>query len=93
MKSIEFLYLSQEDVIQVGLNMADTMAIVEDVLKDHADNACENPPKPGVHPLPDAFIHAMPAHLPRKSLSGMKWVSGSSATSDMDCPPSWGCLC
>ena len=76
MKSIEFLYLSQEDVIQVGLSMSDTIAVVENVLKDHADNACENPPKPGVHPLADAFIHAMPAYLPRKNISGMKWVSG-----------------
>lgn len=76
MKSIEFLYLSQEDVIQVGLSMSDTIAIVEDVLKDHAEKSCENPPKPGIHPLPDAFIHAMPAYLPRKNLSGMKWVSG-----------------
>jgi ornithine cyclodeaminase/alanine dehydrogenase len=76
MKSIDFVYLSQEDVIQAGLTMSDTMAIVEDVLKDHADKFCENPPKPGVHPLADAFIHAMPAYLPRKNISGMKWVSG-----------------
>lgn len=76
MKSIDFIYLSQEDVIQTGLTMSDTMAIVEDVLKDHADKFCENPPKPGVHPLADAFIHAMPAYLPRKNISGMKWVSG-----------------
>jgi ornithine cyclodeaminase/alanine dehydrogenase-like protein (mu-crystallin family) len=76
MKSIEFLYLSQEDVIKVGLSMLDTISVVENVLKEHADKAVENPPKPGVHPLEDAFIHAMPAYLPRKGISGLKWVSG-----------------
>ena len=34
------------------------------------------PPKPGIHPLPDAFIHAMPAFVPAMRAAGMKWVSG-----------------
>lgn len=36
----------------------------------------EMPPKPGLHPLPDAFIHAMPAFIPKYSAAGIKWVSG-----------------
>jgi len=61
MKRIEFLYFSQEDVIKAGLSMLDTISVVENVHKEHADKAVENPPKSGVHPLEDAFIHAMPA--------------------------------
>jgi ornithine cyclodeaminase/alanine dehydrogenase len=34
------------------------------------------PPKPGVHPRPDAFIHAMPAFLEGMGAAGLKWVSG-----------------
>jgi ornithine cyclodeaminase/alanine dehydrogenase len=36
----------------------------------------EMPPKPGIHPQPDAFIHAMPAFVPAMGAAGMKWVSG-----------------
>ena len=34
------------------------------------------PPKIGVHTLPDAFIHAMPAYIAAQKAVGMKWVSG-----------------
>lgn len=35
----------------------------------------ENPPKIGVHPRPDAFLHAMPAHLVDEDVTALKWVS------------------
>lgn len=76
MKKIEFLYLSQEEVIEVGLTLQEVLKIVEDVLKEHGLKKYENPPKPAVHTLPDAFIHAMPGYLPRKDAAGLKWVSG-----------------
>ena len=76
MKKIDFLYLSQKEVIDVGLSMKDAISIVEDVFREHGLKQFENPPKPGIHPLSDAFIHAMPAYLPRKQAGGMKWVSG-----------------
>ncbi len=34
------------------------------------------PPKPGVHTMQDAFIHAMPAYIPSLRSAGIKWVSG-----------------
>lgn len=34
------------------------------------------PPKIGVHPRPDAFLHAMPAYLRTLDVVAMKWVSG-----------------
>jgi len=76
MKKIDFLYLSQKEVIEIDLSMKDAISIVEDVLREHGFKEFENPPKPGIHPLSDAFIHAMPGFLPRKKAGGLKWVSG-----------------
>jgi ornithine cyclodeaminase/alanine dehydrogenase len=78
MKQVEFLYLSQKDVIDARLSMRDCISIVEDVLTEHGHKSFENPPKPGIHTLEGAFIHAMPGFLPRKNAAGMKWVSGYS---------------
>ena len=78
MKKVEFLYLSQKDVVDVGLTMKDAIAIVEEVLTEHGLKKFENPPKPGIHTLEGTFIHAMPGFLPRKKAAGMKWVSGYS---------------
>ncbi len=36
----------------------------------------EMPPKVGVHPRPDAFVHAMPAFLRELDVVAMKWVAG-----------------
>lgn len=35
----------------------------------------ENPPKLGVHPREDAFLHAMPAYLADADVTALKWVS------------------
>ena len=78
MKTVEFRYLSQKDVMDVGLTMKNAISIVEEVLNEHGLKEFENPPKPGIHTLQGAFIHAMPGFLPRKKAAGMKWVSGYS---------------
>ena len=36
----------------------------------------ELPPKPGVHPRENAFIHAMPAYLADEDVAAIKWVGG-----------------
>jgi len=69
-------YLSLSDVINVGLTFDDAIDIVEQSLSEHAAQQVENPPKLPIHPMPDAFINAMPAFLPRKGACGVKWVSG-----------------
>jgi len=91
MKRIELLYLSQEDVVAVGLTMPETIAVVEDVLREHGLGATENPPKPGVHPA-NAFIHAMPGYLPRKNAAGLKWVSSFSGNTGRGIPPVMGLM-
>ena len=56
--------------------MIDIITAVEEAFKEKGAGKVEMPPKPGIHPLHDAFIHAMPAYLPGMSAAGIKWVSG-----------------
>lgn len=76
MNNREFIYLSQKDVIEAGLTMCDVMSVVEDVFREHACHRVENPPKIGVHPRADSFIHAMPGYFSELKVAGLKWVSG-----------------
>jgi ornithine cyclodeaminase/alanine dehydrogenase len=50
--------------------------LVERTYVEMAEGEVELPPKPGIHPRPNAFIHAMPAYLRRSDVSALKWVSG-----------------
>jgi ornithine cyclodeaminase/alanine dehydrogenase-like protein (mu-crystallin family) len=92
MKKIEFIYLSQEDVAGVGLTMGDAISVVEAVFREHGLGRIENPPKPGIHPQPDAFIHAMPGYLSEKKAAGLKWVSRFSSNARHDIPAVMGLL-
>ena len=92
MKQVEFLYLSQKDVVDVGLTMTDAIAIAEEVLSEHGHKEFENPPKPGIHPLKGTFIHAMSGYLPRKEAAGMKWVSGFSDNYSLGLPNIMGLI-
>lgn len=72
--TIQFLSLS--DVVKVGLTFNEALEIVEASLRAHGEKRVENPPKISIHPLPNATITAMPAHLRDKHVCGVKWVSG-----------------
>jgi ornithine cyclodeaminase/alanine dehydrogenase-like protein (mu-crystallin family) len=72
----ELLYLSREDVVATALPMSEIITTVEAAFREHGEGRVEMPPKPGVHPLPDAFLHAMPAFIPAMQSVGVKWVSG-----------------
>jgi len=76
MYETNLLYLSQGDVSAVGLAMGEIIEALELALKEKAEGRVEMPPKPGIHPLPDSFIHAMPAFIPAVGSAGVKWVSG-----------------
>ena len=69
-------YLSRQDVESLAIPMAVIIEAVEDALREKGEGTAEMPPKPGVHPRPDAFIHAMPAYLKGIGAAGLKWVSG-----------------
>lgn len=69
-------YLSRADVESLSIAMTDVIEAVEGALREKGNGTAEMPPKPGVHPRPDAFIHAMPAFLSHAGAAGLKWVSG-----------------
>jgi ornithine cyclodeaminase/alanine dehydrogenase-like protein (mu-crystallin family) len=92
MKKIDFLFLSQEDVLAVGLSMPDIIETIEVVFQEHGSKRYENPPKPGVHPRGDAFIHAMPGYLPALKAAGLKWVSSYPSNQKLGLPAVMGVM-
>jgi ornithine cyclodeaminase/alanine dehydrogenase-like protein (mu-crystallin family) len=72
----QVLYLSRADVERVNLPMQEIIDLLEKAFLDKGNGKVEMPPKPGVHTMPDAFIHAMPAYIPSMKSAGIKWVSG-----------------
>lgn len=74
--SLEVLYLSRKDIEDTDLAMAEIINVVEEAFREKGEGKVEMPPKPGIHPKTDAFIHAMPAFIPKMKAAGMKWVSG-----------------
>lgn len=83
MSAVEFLYLSQEDVIAAdGLDMASTMTTMERVLALHADGGTIQPIKPTLR-WGDSLdteetrgrIMAMPAYIGGEfNVAGIKWI-------------------
>jgi len=77
MKPNQLLYLSQDDVIAVGITMVEIIETLEVAFREKGEGRTEMPPKPGIHPGGgDNFIHAMPAYIPALKSAGIKWVSG-----------------
>jgi ornithine cyclodeaminase/alanine dehydrogenase len=72
----KILYLSRADVEALDVPMERIIAAIEAMFREKGEGQFEMPPKPGIHPRPDSFIHAMPAYIPSLGSAGMKWVSG-----------------
>ena len=70
------LYLSRTDVERVALDMPTIIGLVDTAFREKGEGRVEMPPKPGIHPRPESFIHAMPASIPAMHAAGVKWVSG-----------------
>lgn len=75
-KPHELLFLSRANIEAINLSTNEIIDCVEEAFRQKGKRDFEMPPKPGIHPAPDAFIHAMPAYLPRLRAAGIKWVSG-----------------
>jgi len=73
---MDLLYLSRADVERVALPMSAILVALEEMFREKGEGRTEMPPKPGIHTRPDAFLHAMPAYLPKSGAAGMKWVAG-----------------
>jgi len=69
----EVLYLTQQDVIDVGLTGREILQLVRVALTEHGQKRYEMPAKIGVHPVKDTFFHAMPAWVPGACAVGIKW--------------------
>ncbi len=76
MSEHKILYLSRADVETVNLPMQEIIDLLEIAFREKGNGNVEMPPKPGIHTMPDAFIHAMPAYIPSMKSAGIKWVSG-----------------
>jgi alanine dehydrogenase len=70
------LYLSRQEVAELLPDIREQLDLVEATYRALAAGRVELPPKPGVHPRPDSFIHAMPAYLADEDVAALKWVSG-----------------
>jgi ornithine cyclodeaminase/alanine dehydrogenase-like protein (mu-crystallin family) len=92
MKRVEFVYLSQEDILDINLSLKEVIGLVEQGLKEHGLKKVENPPKPGIHPRKNSFIHAMPAYFRDLNIGGIKWVSGFPDNRDHQLPQILGLL-
>jgi ornithine cyclodeaminase/alanine dehydrogenase len=92
MKDLNLLYLSQEDVRTVALDIKTIIGLLEKAFHEKGVGKVEMPPKPGIHTQPDAFIHAMPAYIPSLRSAGIKWVSGYPANQSKGLPYITGLL-
>jgi ornithine cyclodeaminase/alanine dehydrogenase-like protein (mu-crystallin family) len=88
----KILYLSQTEVAGVNLEMATIIHQLEVAFAEKGAGKVEMPPKPGIHTMPDAFIHAMPAYIPALRSAGIKWVSGYPENFKRDLPYITGLL-
>ena len=72
----ELLYLTRAQVAQLLPPLNDQLELVEQTYEALGAGDVELPPKPGIHPRPNAFIHAMPAYLKRDDVAALKWIAG-----------------
>ena len=72
MKNQELLYLSRADVEKINLPMNKIISAIEKMFVEKGNNQVEMPPKPGIHPKEDSYIHAMPAYIPSLNSAGIK---------------------
>lgn len=69
-------FLDRETVAASLPPVLEQVELAARVYRSMARGEVEMPPKIGVHPRSDAFLHAMPAYLRELDIVAMKWVSG-----------------
>lgn len=86
------VFISHQEILELDAPLERAFEAVEKALIEHAKREVEMPPKPGVHPLPRTFIHAMPAYIPALKACGMKWVGGFPGNVERGLPTITGLL-
>jgi alanine dehydrogenase len=79
-------FLAREDVRALLPPVSEQLDLVEDTYRAVAAGRVELPPKPGIHPRKDSFIHAMPAYLADEDVAALKWVAGYPANKERGLP-------
>jgi ornithine cyclodeaminase/alanine dehydrogenase-like protein (mu-crystallin family) len=85
-------YLTRADVEAVRLSGTEVIEILDGAFRAKRAGDVEMPPKIGVHPREDAFIHAMPAYLSDSDTVGLKWVAGYPGNQPLGIPYIHGLL-
>jgi ornithine cyclodeaminase/alanine dehydrogenase len=80
------LHLSREEVAGLLPDIPEQLELVERTYRSLAAGRVELPPKPGVHPRKDSFVHAMPAYLRDEDVVALKWVAGYPANKERGLP-------
>ncbi|PCJ63417.1 MAG: ornithine cyclodeaminase [Planctomycetota bacterium] len=70
----EILYLTQDKVIEAGINDDDILQLVKAALTEHGSKKYEMPSKIGLHPRENTLMHAMPGWVPAYDACGIKWA-------------------
>jgi ornithine cyclodeaminase/alanine dehydrogenase len=89
---MEILYLNRRDVESLGISMREVLELVDHGFLLRGLGKTEMPPKQGIHPRSNAFIHAMPAYIKEEDVAGLKWVSGYPSNMDKGLPYITGLL-
>jgi alanine dehydrogenase len=80
------IYLRRGEVAGLLPEIPAQLDLVEHTYRQVAAGRVELPPKPGIHPRKDAFIHAMPAYLRDDDVAALKWVAGYPRNKERDLP-------
>ncbi len=72
----DIVFLSRQEVRELLPPLVEQIDLVAETYRALARGRVELPPKPGIHPRANAFIHAMPAYLEEADVAALKWVSG-----------------
>jgi alanine dehydrogenase len=73
---VSLLFLSRREVAGLLPAIPEQLDLVEATYRSVGAGRVELPPKPGIHPRKDSFIHAMPAYLRDEDVAALKWVAG-----------------
>jgi ornithine cyclodeaminase/alanine dehydrogenase len=82
----DLLYLTRAEVAALLPPLLEQVDLCEHTYRAMAAGRVELPPKPGIHPRPDSFLHAMPAYLADDDIAALKWVSGYPANPERGLP-------
>jgi ornithine cyclodeaminase/alanine dehydrogenase-like protein (mu-crystallin family) len=83
---VSLLYLARDEVAGLLPDTSTQLDLAEATYRAMEAGRVELPPKPGIHPRPDSFIHAMPAYLRDGDVAALKWVAGYPANKERGLP-------